>query len=268
MTVAELLAAPQLELMPTRDAADRFEGLPEWATVTVTCAPRRGLAPTLDLVERLAARGFRAVPHVAARQVRDAAELAGVLGRLDRAGVREAFVVAGDALVPAGEFPDGPALLRAMDRLGHSLTRIGVPGYPEGHPSVPDDALWAALREKQPHAHYVVTQMCFDAAALRGFVAEARRRGITLPVLVGLPGAVDAGTLLRLGVRIGVGDSLRFALGHRGVAGTLLRPGRYRPDALLGELDAGEFAGLHLFTFNQVDPTLRWLTEARRRAAA
>ena len=28
-----------------------------------------------------------------------------------------------------------------------------------------------------------------------------------------------------------------------------------------------DLAGLHVFTFNQIEPTVRWLTEARRAAA-
>ena len=39
-------------------------------TVTVTASPVKGLEPTVDLAERLAARGYRVVPHLAARRWR------------------------------------------------------------------------------------------------------------------------------------------------------------------------------------------------------
>jgi methylenetetrahydrofolate reductase (NADPH) len=80
---------------------------------------------------------------------------------------------------------------------------------------------------------------------------------------------VDAARLLRVSVRIGVADAVRFARSHRSTAASLLRPGRHTPDDLLAGLVAGgcDLAGLHVFTFNQIEPTVRWLAEARRTAA-
>jgi methylenetetrahydrofolate reductase (NADH) len=272
--MSSLLARPQFELVPVRGALEAARALPAGATVTVTVSSRGGTAATVELVERLSARGFWVVPHLAARQFRDDGELSDVLDRLDRAGVRAAFVVAGDADPPAGPFPDGLSLLRAMDRIGHRLTSIGVPSYPEGHPAIDDSTLWSALRAKQAFANYTVTQMCFDPDAVCRFVASARGHGITLPVVVGVPGAVDTGKLLRIGMRIGVGESIRFAKGHLGIAGELLRPGGYRPDGLVHSLAERteartcELAGLHIYTFNQVEATLAWLHRARRNAVA
>jgi methylenetetrahydrofolate reductase (NADPH) len=224
------------------------------------------------VAEGLAARGFRAVPHLAARSLHDRAELAGYLARLRDAGVDELFVVGGDARTPAGPYADGLALLRAVEDLGRPA-RIGVPSYPDGHHRIDDATLWASLRERAEHADLTVTQLCFDADAVCRFVADARRRGIALPVVVGVPGAVDATRLLRISLRIGVGDAVRFARAHRSTAATLARPGRYRPDDLVRALAAHVADGacavdrLHLYTFNQIAPTVRWLTGARRSSA-
>jgi methylenetetrahydrofolate reductase (NADPH) len=266
--LAALLADPRYEVAPTAGVLDAVGHLPAGATVAVTASPSRGAAATVAVAEELAARGFAAVPHLAARSVRDRGELAEHLGRLAAAGVRDVFVVGGDAREPAGPYPDGLALLRAMEDLGRS-PRVGVPSYPDGHHRVADDALWADLRVKQFHADYTVTQLCFDADLVAGFVAEARRRGIDLPVVAGIPGVVDAARLLRVSVRIGVADAVRFARSHRSTAASLLRPGRHTPDDLLAGLVAAgaDLAGLHVFTFNQIEPTVRWLAEARRTAA-
>ena len=43
--------------------------------LTVTASPGKGLEATLDLTERLTKHGYVAVPHLAARMVRDRAEL-------------------------------------------------------------------------------------------------------------------------------------------------------------------------------------------------
>ncbi|MFP5068300.1 methylenetetrahydrofolate reductase [Pseudonocardia nantongensis] len=271
---ARLLARSRFELLPLPGTLDRAAGLPPGSTVTVTSSPRRGVDATIELAEGLSRNGFRAVPHLAARQFADRAQLARTLDRLDGAGVRDVFVVAGDAPEPVGEFPDGLALLRAMAGLGHRMTAVGIPSYPDGHPSVADDVLWDLLRDKQQHATYTVTQMCFDADVVCAFAARARSRGITLPVVAGVPGVVDIARLLRMSLRVGVGDSVRFLRSHRSIAGALLRPNGYRPDGLVRRLGAHVAAGrcaldgLHVYTFNQVDATLRWLQQAQRRAAA
>lgn len=270
---ARLLTRPRLELLPLPGTFDRAAALPPGSTVTVTASPRLGPEATVALAEALSRSGLRAVPHLAARQFTDRAALAGTLERLDTAGVRDVFVVAGDG-EPAGAFPDGLTLLRVMEELGHRMTSIGVPSYPEGHPLIADETLWAALHDKQRHATYTVTQLCFDADAVCTFAARARSRGITLPVVAGIPGAVDIGRLLRMSVRVGVGDSARFLRSHRSIAGKLLRGGSYRPDGLVRRLGAHVAAGrcavegLHVYTFNQLDATLRWMQQARRRAAA
>lgn len=276
--MAPLLARPRYEIMPLRGVLDEVAALPVGATVTVTASPTRGTAVTIELAEQLAAQGFGAVPHLAARQVRDEVELAELLGRLDRAGIRDLFVVGGDAGRPAGKFPDGESLLRAMAEIGHRLTRIGVPSYPEGHHAIDEATLWSALQAKQRYAHYTVTQLCFDADAVCRFVVAARQRGITLPIVAGVPGVVAAGKLLRVSMRIGVGDSVRFLRGHRfpatGSAAGLLRPGGYRPAALVRKLGSHvrdgrcDLAGLHFYTFNHVGATVRWLQNAHRWAAA
>lgn len=273
-----LLAQPRYEVMPLRGVLEETAALPAGATVTVTASPSRGIGATLELAEQLAAQGFDAVPHLAARQVRDETELAGVLDRLHRAGIRDVFVVGGDAAEPAGEFPDGLSLLRAMAQLGHRPARIGVPSYPEGHHAIDEPALWSALQAKQRYAHYTVTQLCFDADAVCRFVAAARQRGITLPVVAGVPGVVAAGKLLRVSLRIGVGDSVRFLRSQRlsamGSTAGLLRPGGYRPTALVRRLGMQvrdgrcDLAGLHFYTFNHVGATVRWLRNTHRRAAA
>ena len=271
--VAALLADPRWEVAPTPDVVElAAAGLPAGATVAVTASPSRGVAATVAIAEGLAARGFAAVPHLAARSLRDRGELAEHLGRLVAAGVDEVFVVGGDAREPTGPFPDGLALLRAIEDLGRPA-RVGVPSYPDGHHRIASDVLWADLRAKQAHADLTVTQLCFDADLVCAFAGEARRRGIDLPVVAGIPGVVDAARLLRISVRIGVADALRFARSHRSTAGALLRPGQHRPDELLAGLAAHVAGGdcalerVHVYTFNQIEPTVRWLTQARHAAA-
>ncbi|HEY2223984.1 methylenetetrahydrofolate reductase [Actinomycetospora sp.] len=272
---AALLARARYEVMPLPDVSRRAVAeLPRGATVTVTASPTRAPSATVAVVEQLATAGFDPVPHLAARSVRDDAELAGILARLADAGVRDVFVVGGDAREPVGRFTDALGLIEAVERIGPRPARIGVASYPDGHHRIDDATLWASLRAKQEHADYTVTQLCFDAETVGRFVAEARAHGIDLPVVAGVPGVVDTPRLLRAAVRVGVGDAMRFARTNPATAASLLRPGAYRPTGLVRGLARQvadgrcAIAGLHLYTFNEIAPTVRWLRAEQRRAAA
>jgi methylenetetrahydrofolate reductase (NADPH) len=274
-TVGRWLAAPQYELVPVHGAIEQAHLLPPGGTATVTSSPTRGGEATIDLAEQIAALGLRAVPHLAARQIRDEAHLAEICTRLERAGITDVFVIGGDAAEPAGDLPDGLALLQALDRLGHRFASVGIPGYPEGHHTIDDETLWSALKAKAPYATYVVTQLCFDADTIVRFVTQLRGQGITLPVMAGVPGAVDVSKLLRISLRVGVGDSLRFVRNNASAARRLLRLVGYRPDGLVrklaarvAECSAPEIAGLHIYTFNQVGATVGWVNRAGPSAGA
>jgi methylenetetrahydrofolate reductase (NADPH) len=151
-----------------------------------------------------------------------------------------------------------------MSHLEHGVEEVGIGGYPEGHPFIADEELDRALLDKQPFASYVVTQLCFDADAILGWISDARRKGLRLPVYVGMPGAVDRKKLLQISLKVGVGDSVRFLKKQSGLIGMLIKPGGYSPDGLLDGLApyAGDehygIAGLHLYTFNQVESTQEW----------
>lgn len=268
--LAAVIGAIRWEVLPMPGVIDQAAQLPPGSSVTVTCSPARGIEPTVDTAVELARRGFDAVPHLAARQIPGTGALADLVQRLAAAGVTDVFVVGGDAAEAAGPFGDGLALLEAMAALDHPFTRVGIPAHPEGHHRIDAQRLWQALAAKQPHASYVVTQMCFDSAVIGQWVAAARRRGIALPVYAGVPGAVELPALLSVSRRIGIGDSLRFARGNRRAVGGLLRPGGYRPEPLLRGLGARvregcQLAGVHVYTFNRVEPTVRRVQALRRR---
>ena len=141
-----VLANPTFELIPLKNVREQAGFLPAGATVSVTASPAKGIEATLDLAVALEAQGFRAIPHLSARMIRDRAHLADVLARLQASGIHRAFVVGGDAEDP-GEFLDGLSLLRAMAELGDAPSDIGVPCYPQGHAVIPQPALLQALPE-------------------------------------------------------------------------------------------------------------------------
>ncbi len=265
------LSRPRFEVIPIRGAAEQAAHLPSGARVAVTCSPALGMEATLDFSEELAEReDLRVVPHVSARLVESEDHLREILTRLDGRGLREVFVIGGDAKVAAGPYESAGKLLSAMSEMEHSVESVGIPAYPETHPLVSDEGLVRALASKQPFASYMVTQICFDADTIVGWLRTVRERGITLPVYVGLPGVIDRRKLLNISTRIGIGDSLRFLKKQSGLL-RLVKPGGYTPENLIEDLAPylGDpfysIAGFHLNTFNQVESTEKWRKDLTQR---
>ena len=238
--------------------------LPPGSTVTITCSPRRGIEATLELADRLAAQNLRPVPHISARLVSGRSHLQEVLRRLEDSGLREMFVIGGDVREAIGPYDSTLQMLRDMTQIGHSLERIGVAAYPDGHPLIDDPALLDALADKQPFVSYMVTQICFDPVRVAAWLRGVRARGIELPVYLGIPGVVKRRKLIEVSLRVGVGASTRYITKHGGIVARLMRRGSYRPDpfvnraiGLLGAPD-NRLAGFHINTFNQVESTERW----------
>ncbi len=268
-----LVAASRLEVLPLKNLSAAASAAPRETTLTITCSPKKGLDVTMRASEELAARGFRVVPHIAARMVRDRDHLDEILSRAARAGITDAFVPGGDAKHALGPYASSLDLLRAMDERGHPFEQIGVAAYPEGHWLIDDDSLIEALRQKQPYATYAVTQMCFSADSLAAHLRRLGDEGIHLPIYAGVAGFVDRIKLATIAVKIGIGQSLRF-LKHQGSgAGSLIGTGEYDPTELiegtLARLDnPARLRGLHIYTFNQVAKTEAWRAEVMAREPA
>ncbi|KAB1990076.1 methylenetetrahydrofolate reductase [Streptomyces triticiradicis] len=260
-----LLSGVRYEVLPAKATADQvLAHVPRDVVVTVTASPVKGLEPTLDLVGRLAAHGYRVVPHVPARLLRDDTHLKDVVDRLRETGVDDVFVPAGDADPPAGAFDGALPVLRRLSELGSPFARVGITGHPESHPLIHDDLAIQAMWDKRAHATYIVSNLCFDPRVLGDWVGRIRRRGVVLPVHVGVAGPVRRAKLLAMATRIGVGESTCFLTRHASWFLRFATPGGYAPDRLLARsakaltAPSAEVAGLHVFTFNQIAETERW----------
>jgi len=264
-SLIEALERPRYEILPLDGIADDvFEHLPAGRKITLTSSPSRGLEATLRLAEELAPRGYEVVPHLAARLIPDRAHLVEIVLRLRNAGVTEAFVIAGDARQPAGEFEGAAQLLSTMAELREGLAEVGISGYPESHHLISDETTIEAMFEKEPMASYIVSQICFDAEVIRTWIRRVRERGTSLPIWIGVPGAVETRKLVRTSLRIGLGQSVRFLRGQRGVLRRFLRPRTYTPTELLIALassfsePAAKVGGVHVYTFNELKKTETW----------
>jgi methylenetetrahydrofolate reductase (NADPH) len=273
--LAEALRHPTYEVIPLDGTEEAVvEHVPKGIELTVTASPARGIEATLDLAGRLAGHGFKVSPHLSARLIRDEVHLEEMLERLHEAGVRGAFVIAGDAPEPAGKFEGAARLLEAMAEAGHHFEEVGISGYPESHPIISDEATIQAMYEKAPYATYIVSQICFDANVISSWTRWVKRRGVSLPIYVGMPGNVSRQKLMRISASIGLGESARFLKKHRSRMLRMFLPGGYKPDRHIEALEPAlkdpesNVAGFHVYTFNELRKTEEWRRALLQRIGA
>ncbi len=266
--VRRLVAATRFELVPMKGVDAAIEALPPSSTVSVTCSPTKGIPATLDLTMQLLDLGHHPIPHISARMVEGPDEVFKLAAWIREHGLRDLFVVGGDAEHPHGPYPDALSFLRDLLAHDHGLERIGVPAYPDGHPFIDRALLRDALHAKQAViaeagvSGGASTQMCFDAGRIRTWLQEERRLGLTVPIHLGVPGVVDRTRLMTMGARLGVGTSLRYLSKNRATVVRMLAPGGYDPTdlvrAMAPDAESLGVVGLHSFTFNSVADTAKW----------
>jgi methylenetetrahydrofolate reductase (NADPH) len=266
----DLVAAGSLEMGAHRpqDAGAIAALLPAGTPVYVNHLPRHRLADSLASIAALRAAGLEPVPHIAARRIAGRVELESFLRA---ARVRKALVLGGDEPQALGPYADGAALMRTGLLEDCGVREVGLPGYPEGHPRIPQVALEQAFGEKLALAAghglgaYVVTQFCFAPARILEYCASLARGAPGVPVYVGLAGPASPAALLRYARRCGVSASLR-ALQAQGLNAVRLVT-RTDPDDQLAQLarycaahpTGCNVVGVHVFSFGGVTAAAGWM---------
>lgn len=267
-TQRHLIAEARYEVIPMKNLESQIEHIPAGASVSVTCSMAKGQQATLDLAARLNDLGHLAVPHFSARLTEDVAAVKR-LGEFCRShAIKEVFLIAGDAPEPVGDYDGVVAFLRDFLDTDHGLTRIGVAAYPDGHSLLDRTVVHEALHAKQSLLEaagvpgFASTQMCFDLATWKNWAVAERDAGMKLPLHIGVPGVIDRTKLFTMGMRLGIGNSMRFVKKNGGVLGRIFKPGGYDPNKLITPLSKQaqelNIEALHLFTFNNVQATAEW----------
>jgi methylenetetrahydrofolate reductase (NADPH) len=214
--------------------------------------------------------GHVPIPHIAARRVASAEQLARFLADLrQQASVDRLFVIAGDPEAPLGPYPDALSLIENGGFAEVGIASVGIAGYPDGHPRIATPELWSSLEKKvralgaRGHDVEIVTQFSFDADAVLRWLAELRDRGIDAPVRIGVPGPISLSGLVHFAARSGVSAS-RSALAKYGTSiGKII--GTVGPLAFLEQLAEGlakrdhGHTALHFFTFGALQKTVEWV---------
>ena len=270
---ADLMVNGSLEMSPDRsgDAMAIAALLPANTRVYVNHLPRHGLAQTFTALASARAAGLDPVPHIAARRVTSRNELAEFLVKAVReAGVTKALLIGGDDEQPLGPYADGMTVLRERILGDCGLREVALPGYPEGHPRIPQTALDQALQGKLALARAqgldvsIVTQFSFAPSRIVEYCSELARKLPEVPVYVGMAGPTDAATLLRFAQRCGVSASLR-AMGAQGMGAVRLFMHTEPSEQLsavaqycLRHPDCN-VVGAHLFSFGAAAKSAAWM---------
>ena len=263
--LTRMLESARYEVLPTASIVDTVAAhITPGRTLTVTASPSKGLEETLALAETLASAGYVAVPHLAARMISGRAELEEICARLRAAGITTVFVPGGDQDPPAGSYAAALDLLEDLRALGDPFAEVGITGYPDSHPTISDDLTIQSMWDKRRFATHIVSNLNFDAKTVEQWVRRLRGRGVTLPMLLGIPGPVDRAKLVTMATRIGVGDSTRFVAKNKGTFARLAAPGGFTGERFLEQCAARLWrpenlvTGVHVYTFNQVAATEAW----------
>ncbi len=255
------------EVVPMKSLEGAIAALPAGAEISVTCSPVKGIEETQRVTMELLQNGFRPIPHISARMVRDQAHTLELAEWLRSNNLRKVFLVGGDAQQP-GAYPDAVLFLEDLLKTNHGLETVGVTAYPDGHSFISDQALVDALFHKQQLLAaagvqgYCSTQMCFDPGIISTWLHSQREYGLTMPIHLGISGVVDKSRLMKMGVRLGIGQSLGFLKKNRTAVIKMMTSTSYDPNDLLMPLSEDMLNlgvdGLHVFTFNQVEATDAW----------
>ena len=186
-------------------------------TVNVTFLPGSDPLDTVVVAKRLHNEGMNAVPHLAARSLKDNDQLEALLvAYRAEAGVDEVLVIGGGVDHPVGVFDNSLQVLETGLLQKHGIRRVGVAGHPEGSPDIGKTEIAEALAAKNALAKrdglemYIETQFCFEAAFVFEWEKNVRAAGNELPIRIGIPGPASIKTLFRFAQISGIGPSMRF----------------------------------------------------------
>jgi methylenetetrahydrofolate reductase (NADPH) len=264
--LTSFVANAGLEIYPDSKILQKVDVLSRSTKISVTSSPTKGIEETLNFTKFLKEKGFEVVPHIAARSIKDIKQLEVISIFLNHYGIEEIFAIAGDNERPAGNYDSSVTMLDRLLGMTRTVTRVGVAGYPEGHPFVFDAQLTESLKAKADIAKkygvgiHVDTQMCFDANAITDWIKYLHSNDVNIPIILGVPVTNSFAKLLQFSIRCGVGDSKRFL--QAGGMGNAFQLVNYKPDDLLKSLsktqDFESIAGLRIFTLNNVKGSLEW----------
>lgn len=256
---------------------DTKELIPAGTPISITFLPNEEFAVRVDAAAAVKGAGFSPVPHIAARRLESETELAGFLDRLhNEAGVDRVFLIAGDPDRPLGPYEDTLQVIKTGVLAKYGITKVGIAGYPDGHPHLSDETLSRALKDKlaalrdRGHDIEIVTQFSFDPDPVVAWLRKLRQAGVSEPVQVGVPGPTSIASLLKFAARSGVGASASVVAKY-GISITKIL-GVAGPEPFIQSLasqlqpEVHGRVSLHFYTFGSLSRTVNWVHDYQAQA--
>lgn len=244
--------------------------LPDNTEVFLNEMPKDRLEERIRICHQIRSHGMRPIPHIAARKLAKKSEVQRTLDKFTQEGeVSSCLIVAGDYSQPAGEVEDAVDFIRQIKSGYKGLRRLGITGYPEGHPQIADAELETAQEDKITTLRsldiepFIVTQFSFDGKAIVRWCQQFHAKHPDIEVKAGVPSPAKLTTLIRFAKRCGVGASMKklrslpvsasFKLVQRvPPINQALAVGKYR-------IEHNEKTKLQFFTFGGLQASLEWI---------
>ncbi len=200
-------------------------------------------------------------------------ELAGILDRYAASGIENILALRGDPPRNLAKYNRADDAFQFADELvrfvkekaDHPDPRgfgVGVAGFPEGHPDMPNrlKELDNLKRKVDAGADYICTQLFFDNRDFYDFRDRCDQAGIRVPILAGImPISSRSGMTrmadLALGVRFPA--TLMKAVNRCGDDPSIARVGTHWATEQCRDLLDNNVRGIHFYTLNKSDATRR-----------
>ncbi len=218
---------------------------------------------TLETVLRIKGEGFDAAPHSSC--VGSTRENVGaLLTAYKDAGIKRIVALRGDlpsGMATTGEFQYANELVSFIRAETGDHFHIEVAAYPEFHPQAKSarDDLLNFKRKVDAGANSAITQYFYNADAYFRFVDDARKLGVTVPIVPGIMPIMKYSQLARFSDMCGaeIPRWMRKTLeGFGDDTESVQAFGQDVVTQLCEKLLAGGAPGLHFYTLNQAAPAL------------
>ncbi len=218
---------------------------------------------TLETIRLIKSEGHNAAPHLSCvGSTRE--NIRALLFTYKDMGIKRIVALRGDlpsGMAVTGEFQYANELVSFIRAHTGEHFHIEVAAYPEFHPQArsPREDLVNFKRKVMAGANSAITQYFYNADAYFRFVDEARKIGITVPIVPGIMPIVNFTQLARFSDNCGaeIPRWMRKTLESYGDDRASVQAfGLDAVTQLCEKLLAGGVPGLHFYTLNQAGPSL------------
>jgi methylenetetrahydrofolate reductase (NADPH) len=217
---------------------------------------------TFETVSEIRAADLNAAPHISC--IGSTKErIQAILQRYREAGIDRLVALRGDlpsGMADAGEFRYANELVEFIRKETGDWFHIEVAAYPEWHPQAknPTEDLRNFKRKVDAGADAAITQFFFNPDAYENFVADARKLGVTVPIVPGIMPIASFSKLARFADTCGA-DIPRWMRrkfeSYGDDADSIRAYGLDVVTQLCEHLIARGAPGLHFYTLNQAGLT-------------